>query len=283
MAESAVKTAPPQPDSPLPRLVEELAHRADSAVRSFGRMVIMAGSGLRHLVLDIARGRFPLSEMLAQAWFVVSVAIVPAILIAIPFGATVSIQVGTLIRQVGATSVAGAAAGLGILRQGAPLVTALLMGGAVASAIAADLGSRSVREEIDALRVIGVDPVQRLVAPRMAAAVLVAPLLCVFVVVTGIVTGYLFNVVLQGGVPGSYFDSFANFVTPVDLAIALIKSTIFGFLVIVIGCHCGLEARGGSKGVALAVNSAVVIGVLTTVAVNAVITELVAQFVPRVV
>ena len=84
---------------------------------------------------------------------------------------------------------AGAAGGMGVIKQGAPVATGLLLGGAGAAAIAADLGARTTREEIDAMRVMGVDPVQRLVAPRVIAMLVVAPLINILIIAVGIVAG----------------------------------------------------------------------------------------------
>ncbi len=96
-------------------------------------------------------------------WVLLKVTALPALLMAVPIGAEVSVQVGGIMNQVGANSLAGAASGLGVVGQGAPMAAGLLMSGAAASAIASDLGARSIREEIEAIRVMGIDPVQRLV------------------------------------------------------------------------------------------------------------------------
>ncbi len=164
-------------------------------------------------------------------------------------------------------------AGLGIIRQGAPLVTSLMIAGAVGSAICADLGSRTIREEIDAMMVMGVNPVRRLVAPRLVAAVVVSMLLCGFIVFVGFATAYMFNVYAQSGTPGSFIGSFASFAVANDMAVALVKSAIFGVLTAIIACDIGLHAKGGPGGVADAVNSAVVSSALMLFATNIIITQ----------
>ncbi|MEU4343333.1 ABC transporter permease [Nocardia sp. NPDC023852] len=252
------------------------------AVRTFGRASILAWSALGWLAADVFRGRFAWREALAQGWFIVSVTAVPAVFVSIPFGVIVSVQVGNLTQQVGATSLAGAAAGVGVVRQGAPLVAALLLGGAAGAAIAADLGARTIREEMDAMRVMGIDPVRRIVAPRLAAMTVIAPLLCVVVIFMGLSTGYLINVGLQHGAPGGYLSSFASFVTVSDLVAALAKSALFGIVVVVLSCQRGLEATAGPKGVADSVNAAVVLGVVATFGLNLIITQLLSMFGSRV-
>ncbi len=101
---------------------------------------------------------FQWREFIQQAWFIVSVTVVPTMLVAIPFGGVLSLQVGGLIRQLGAQSYTGATAVVAIVREASPLVTSLLVAGAAGSAMCADIGSRKIREEIDAMEVLGINP-----------------------------------------------------------------------------------------------------------------------------
>ena len=98
----------------------------------------------------------------------------PTILVSIPFGAVISLQVGNLTGQLGAQSFAGATAVLAVVREAAPIAAALLIAGAAGSAICSDMGARKIREEIDAMEVLGIDPLARLVAPRVVATMFVA-------------------------------------------------------------------------------------------------------------
>lgn len=265
----------------LPRFARAQLERAHQSFVTAGRIVQMSASVLRYLVLDVARARFQYREFVAQAWFVVGVAVVPTLLVAVPFGVIISIQIGSLAQQVGATSFIGAANGLGVIRQGAPLVVALLLAGAVGSAICSDLGARAIREEIDALEVLGISAVQRLVVPRVVATALIAMLLCGVVAFAGVLTGFLFNLLAQGGTPGSYVSSFAAFAQPADLVLAEVKSAVFGVLVALVACYKGLNAKGGPKGVADAVNASVVLSVVLLFAVNVVATQIYAALVPQ--
>ena len=142
------------------------------------------------LALDVLlwtfRRPFQTRELVEQFWFVASVSILPAALVAIPFGAVIALQLGSLTVQIGAQSFTGAASVLAVIQQASPIVTALMIAGAAGSAICADLGARTIREEIDAMAVLGVSPVQRLVVPRVWAAVLVALLLNGMVSVVGV-------------------------------------------------------------------------------------------------
>ncbi|GGK34010.1 MlaE family ABC transporter permease [Nocardia camponoti] len=250
------------------------------SIETLGRQVLLARVAIAALVESLVRRRFPFTEFIKQCAFMANVSALPTIFVAIPVAVVVSLQIGALVNQVGATTFIGAVAGLGIIRQGAPLVTSLMIAGAVGSAICADLGSRTIREEVDAMRVMGVDPVRRLVAPRIAAAVLVSMLLCGFIVFVGFATAYLFNVYAQHGTPGSFISSFASFAVASDLIVALVKAAIFGLLTAIIACDMGLHTKGGPGGVANAVNSAVVTSALMLFATNIIVTQLYNIFFP---
>ncbi|MEV0360896.1 ABC transporter permease [Nocardia sp. NPDC050697] len=251
-----------------------------SSTRTLGRGVRLGVRATALMGYDLARGRFPLREALVQAWFFVSVSMLPAILVSLPMGVVIAVQVGSITENIGAGSMAGAVGGMGVMQQIAPLAAALLVGGAGASAIASDLGARTVREEIDALRTMGIDPHRRLVAPRILAMTVVAPMLAVVVILMSILAGFFVASVGQGVAPGSYWLSFGSFATVTDLVICLGKSAVFGYLVAVIAGQRGLEAGGGPKGVADCVNAAVVLGMLACLVVNLVITQLVLLFLP---
>ncbi|MCQ4127659.1 ABC transporter permease [Rhodococcus erythropolis] len=252
-----------------------------STTRTLGETVLLTLRAVRYLVTDIPRGKHSWHETVRQAWFIVSVTALPSVLVALPFGIIVSVQVGSLTQQIGATSMTGAATGLGVIRQGAPMATALLLAGAAGSAIAADLASRTVREEIDAMRVMGIDPVQRAVAPRIVAMLFVAPLLCILIIFMGLMAGYMLNVGFQGGSSGGFVSSLASFTSTADLYLALVKSWLFGLIVVAVACQRGLSARGGPKGVAEAVNAAVVVGIVTAFVVNVALTQAAAMFLPQ--
>jgi phospholipid/cholesterol/gamma-HCH transport system permease protein len=251
-----------------------------SSLRTFGRVVDLGLESARGIVSDIVARKFQWHEMLRQAWYLVTVTAIPAVLMAVPFGVVVSVQVGNLIHQLGADSLIGAAGGLGVIQQGAPIATGLLLGGAGASAIAADLGARTVREEIDALRTMGISPVHRLVIPRVTAMMLVAPLLNVLIIFVGIVAGYAVAIGAQNVTPGSYWATFGSFTVLTDVWISMVKAVLFGFIVVIVACQRGLEARGGPRGVADGVNAAVVLSVASIIVVNLVITQVVAMFLP---
>ena len=210
-----------------------------------------------------------------------SVSIVPVILVSLAFGMVIALQVGNVARQLGAQALTGAAMVLAIVREAAPIATALLIAGAGGSAMTADLGSRTIRDEISAMEVLAVNPVHRLVVPRIWAAIFVAVLLDGFVSVAGISGGYLFNVVVQGGTSGSYLASFGLLSQSADLYFALIKAAVFGLIAAMVAVHMGLSAKGGPKGVGDAVNQGVVITFMLIFLANIIMTLLYFQVVPQ--
>jgi phospholipid/cholesterol/gamma-HCH transport system permease protein len=236
------------------------------------------------LFLDVARltfkRPFQIREFIEQSWFIASVTIVPTSLVAIPFGAVIALQLGSLATQIGAQSFVGAASVLAIVREASPIVCALLISGAGGSAICADLGSRKIRDEIDAMEVLGISPIQRLVVPRVLGCMLVSTALNGLVCVVGVAGGYFFNVILQHGTPGAYLASFSALAQLPDLWTGEIKALIFGLIAGVVASYKGLNAGGGPKGVGDAVNQSVVITFLLLFVVNFVITAVYFQVVP---
>jgi len=251
-----------------------------TSAQSFGRTVRLGARTPLIAAMDMAGGRFPVRETVVQAWFLLSITVLPALLMSVPFGVIIAVQIGGLTSNLGATSMAGAVGGMGVIQQGAPMAAALLLGGAGASAITADLGARTVREEIDAMRVLGIDPTRRLVAPRMVAMVIVAPVLSILIIVIAVAASFIVAITGQGVVAGSYWQSFGSYASTTDLWICLGKSVVFGFVVVVIAARRGLEAAGGARGVADAVNAAVVLGIVASMVINVIITQVTTLFIP---
>ncbi|MDD9347258.1 MULTISPECIES: ABC transporter permease [unclassified Mumia] len=232
------------------------------------------------VVVSVFRRPFQVREFIQQAWFIASVTIIPTALVAIPFGAVIALQAGSLIQQFGAQSFTGSAAVLAVVREAGPIATALLVAGAGGSAIAADLGARKIREELDAMMVLGIDPIQRLVVPRVLACMLIAVFLNGLVSVVGVVGGYVFNVVLQGGTPGAYLASFTALAQTADLWQGLAKALVFGFIAAIVAAYKGMNADGGPQGVGQAVMESVVVTFLLLFMANFVMSALYFQLVP---
>jgi len=250
---------------------------AVSAVRGPGELAAM--------VIDVTRltftTRFQFREFIEQAWFITSVTLMPTILVSIPFGAVISLQVGNLTGQLGAQSFAGATAVLATVREAAPIAAALIIAGAAGSAICSDMGARKIREEIDAMEVLGVDPLARLVVPRALATVFVSLMIIGIVISAGIGGGYFFTVIVQGGSAGAFLSSFTALASITDLYVAMVKAALFGFLAAIVGAYKGLNAGGGPSGVGRAVNESVILAFMLLFFLNAIITALYFQLIPQ--
>jgi phospholipid/cholesterol/gamma-HCH transport system permease protein len=246
-------------------------------VRETGNMFAISLEGLR----ATPRVRLWWNEFLRQCWFIAKVTILPVIMISIPFGMVIALHVGTFARQLGAESGTGAAMVLAIVREAAPVATALLISGAGGSAMTADLGSRKIRDEIAALEVMAVNPIHRLVTARLWAASIVGMLLVSLVSVAGLLGGYVFNVLVQHVTAGAYFSGFTQLVQLPDLWQSLVKAFVFGFLAAMVACYKGLYAKGGPKGVGDAVNQAVVVTFILIFFANFIMTTLYFALIPQ--
>ena len=269
---------PPTAVMPRRRLVPQRSDgKVVGAVRETGRMFALAFEAMRQLFV---RG-LPVTEFFDQCWFLARVTTLPLILVSIPFGMVIALEVGSLLEQIGAQSQLGAAMVLAVVREQAPVATALLIAGAGGSAMCADLGSRRIRTEISAMEVMGVNPLHRLVLPRLLAATLVAFLLDAVVSVAGIAGGLYFGVTAVHVTQSSFFATFSELAQMADLGIALFKAAVFGFLAAMVACYKGIYAKGGPKGVGDAVNQAVVITFILAFFVNFVLTIFYFNFIPQ--
>lgn len=226
----------------------------------------------------VVRRPFHYREFIEQTRFILRVSIVPALLLVIPYLGVVLFLVNQLLGEIGALDLAGAAAGLVVITNAAPIAAVLVVSGAGATAIAADLGSRVIREEIDALKVLGIDPIHRLVLPRVLAMTLVATCLTLLLAVVGLAAGYLVSAGLQGASPGQFMANLSLLAGPGEFWSGLAKGVTFGLLGGLIACHRGLATKGGPKAVGEAVNETVVISFIALFLANALISAVRIQF-----
>ena len=230
----------------------------------------------------VVRRPFQWREFLDQSWFVARVSMAPTLLVAIPFTVLVSFTLNILLRELGAADLSGAGAAFGAVTQVGPMVTVLIVAGAGATAMCADLGSRTVREEIDAMEVLGINPIQRLVTPRMLASGLVALLLNSVVVIIGILGGYLFSVFVQDVNPGAFAAGITLLTGIPEVVISCVKAALFGLIAGLVACYRGLTVSGGgAKAVGNAVNETVVYAFMALFVVNVVVTAIGIQMTMR--
>jgi len=248
---------------------------------ALGGMYSMGAAALWGLVDDLVRRRFQFAEFMERSWFLVSVTLLTVVLVATPLGIAIALQVGALAKQIGASSFVGAADAVGILREASPIVTALLLAGVGGSAVCAELGARTIREEIDAMVVLGLNPLRRLVAPLLLAGVLVSALLNLVVIFVSILSAYLFDLGVLHGTKGSFFGSFTEFASVADFVTSELKACAFGLTAVLIAAYKGLNTRRGPTGVGEAVNQSVVITGIILFGINLVITEIFFAVVPQ--
>jgi phospholipid/cholesterol/gamma-HCH transport system permease protein len=228
----------------------------------------------RALVDSLTSRRFPLEELILQTWYTIRVCTLPALAVSVPFGIVMALQVGVLAQQVGAVAFTGAGNTLAVIRQAAPMITALMLSGVAGSAICADLGARKIREELDAMEVMGIAIVERIVLPRALATVIVSCLLNGVVMFFSIITTLLVSGVLLNLSPGTYLSSVSTLATLGDLWLAVIKAAVFGLLCAVVASHYGMTVKAGPTGVGDAVTTSVVVNFVLLFAANFAISQI---------
>lgn len=243
-------------------LAVEIGEATVEVWRDIQVLVSFVGELFSALVYAVAH---PRSVRWRDALAVAEVAGVNALpivaLIAFLMGLIMAFQAASPLRQFGAELFIANLIGLSVLRELGPLMTAIVVAGRSGSAFAAELGTMKVREEIDALKTMGLDPVRFLIVPRVVAAVCMTPLLTIFADLVGLMGGSV--VMLSLGFPlVTYFHQVQYAVTYGSLVGGLVKAFVFGILVAGIGCLRGLQAGTGATAVGESTTSAVVSGII---------------------
>ena len=213
------------------------------------------------------------NEFVAQFMFALRLAWFPMIItsVALAYGPS-GIQAANFLVLFGALDRLGGLFVLAVIREFAPLVCAVVMAGVAGTAMCADLGARKIREELDALMVLGVDPVKNLVVPRFLALMLLTGLFDIYALIFGTLGGILVSIVHDASLGGFFATYFTN-ATTTELWGSLLKTTLFGAIIAIVCCYKGMTATGGPEGVGRAVNQAVVIAFIAIGAFNYVFTQ----------
>ena len=172
----------------------------------------------------------------------------------------------------GAESLVGSTVALALTRELGPVLTALMVTGRAGSAMAAELGTMRVTEQIDALYVMAVSPVQYLVLPRVVASILVLPVLTVICDFVGIVGGYMVGVKMLGINEGIFLNKIIEYLNFEDIGMGLTKAALFGLILSLVGCYKGFYTSGGAEGVGRATTQAVVLASVSILAADYVVT-----------
>src|SRR3989442_8634493 len=210
----------------------------------YGGLGLLAAQVARSLALPPKYFRLVINEMEVMGVRSLGVALTAAIFTGMVF----AIQSAVNMARFGAEAYVGPIAALAILRELGPVLTAILVGGQVASCITADLGSMRVTEQIDALRTLGVNYVKRLIVPRVLAALIVFPLLTVLADVVGVLGGMVIMYIERGADMYTYWNVTTYWVVPRDFLTGIGKSFFFGGIVTLIGCYNGLSTTDGTEG-----------------------------------
>jgi phospholipid/cholesterol/gamma-HCH transport system permease protein len=202
------------------------------------------------------------NEFVLQFLFALRVCWFPMLLSTIAFGYEApGLQAANFLTLFGALDRLGGFFVLASIREFAPFVTAVVMAGVAGTAITADLGARKIRDELDALVVMGVDPIKNLVVPRFLSLMIVTGLFDIYALVFGIVGGAIASLVNHAPL-GPFLATLSNNAETTDLWASVVKTTLFGAIIAIVCCYKGMTASGGAAGVGRAVNQAVVIAFL---------------------
>ncbi len=265
---SVVELKPKEPNESFKKAVWIGVKDAASPLQRFldllGGHVILTARALSWLPRRPFRGK----NYLEAAEYIGFGSLPIIVLVGFFTGAVMSLQSVFAFKQFGIESFAGGTTGKAISTELGPVLTSLMLAGRAGAGIATELGTMRISEQIDALESMAVNPVQYLVLPRLIAAMIVTPILCLLFFVIGMGGAYIAAVILLGVDQGQWAANLRDIVTLTDVMQGLVKGVFFGFLVTLIGCYQGFNASGGGRGVGMGTTRAVVIGSVMTLVVD---------------
>jgi phospholipid/cholesterol/gamma-HCH transport system permease protein len=237
-----------------------------------GQMAVLAA---RCAVEFVTPGLSWRREYVIQCANIFALAIVPVALINFLVGFTgTGVQGGATLEAFGAIDRVGAVVPVALLREGGPLISGAVMAGVIGTTITAELGARRIRDELDALAVIGISPIRNLVLPRILALTSVMLVLNMLGLIAGVVGAYAGAVGLLDATSGSFIKQALANTSYVDLWASQVKTLAFGFMIGIISCHKGMTVKGGAEGVGRAVNESVVASLVGVGALGLIFTTL---------
>ncbi len=225
-------------------------------------------------VSAIARGRIGMADLIQELLEAGPGSFLIVLITALAAGTVFNIQVAAELSKQGASAAVGGLLALGLSREIAPLLTATLLTGKVATAYAAQLGTMKVTEQIDAITMLRTDPVEYLVVPRVLAMVVMAPVQCLLFFWMAIWSGQVSSTLLYSIPPSVFWNSVRVWMKPDDLPSMLLKAVVFGLMIAVIACGWGLTTRGGPKEVGASTTGAVVMILVSVALVDVLLTQL---------
>ena len=250
-------------------MTSHLRLRPPRWLRRLGASALIGGQA----VSAIARGRINVNDLMQELLEAGPASFLIVLITALAAGTVFNIQVVAELSKQGANAAIGGLLALGLSREIAPLLTATLLTGKVATAYAAQLGTMKVTEQIDAIPMLRTDPVQYLVVPRVLAMVIMAPVQCLLFFWVGIWSGQVSSTWLYNIPPSVFWNSVRTWMEPDDLPSMLLKALVFGLQIAVIACGWGLTTRGGPKEVGTSTTGAVVMILVTVALMDALLTK----------
>jgi phospholipid/cholesterol/gamma-HCH transport system permease protein len=234
--------------------IASLGDRVLDVVDSCGQFALLVELTARAAL----RPRFPARETLRQMEAIGVRSTTIVVLTALFTGMVLALQTGIALARFGARPYVGSVVGLSLARELGPVLTALMVGGRVGAGITAEIGAMQVTEQVDAIRSMGADPVQKLVLPRVVAATLALPVLTVFANLLGVAGGLAISSAQFHISPSFYLETIFNAVTVDDVLSGLAKTFVFGWIIAMVACFSGLRTTGGTVGVGRATTRTVV-------------------------
>lgn len=238
--------------------------------RSIGAILIFAANALIHIVLPPWYWRETLRQMLRIGYFSLPVVGLTALFT----GAVLALQIYIGGSRFNAESVVASIVAIGIVRELGPVLAGLMVAGRVSAAIAAELGTMRVTEQIDALTTLSTNPFKYLVAPRIIAGIVTMPILVAVADTIGIMGGFLVGVNRLNFNAGTYIANTVDFLQAGDILSGLYKAAVFGFIITLMGCYHGYHSGRGAQGVGAATTNAVVSASVMILAANYILTEM---------
>ncbi len=239
------------------------------ACREVGALALFAAEAVSHIFRPPLHGRQFLRHFIEVAYFSLPVVALTALFT----GMVLALQSYTGFARFNAQSAVASVVALSVTRELGPVLAGLMVAGRIGAAMAAELGTMRVTDQIDALRTLSTDPMKYLVAPRILATTLALPLLVVVADILGVMGGYLIGTFKLGFVSAAFLDSIWDVLQVMDVVSGLVKAAVFGFVIGLMGCWCGYNSRGGAQGVGLATTSAVVVASILILALDYMVTE----------
>jgi phospholipid/cholesterol/gamma-HCH transport system permease protein len=235
-----------------------------------GSVALFAAAGLSHLVRPPFHGRNFLRAFIDFAYFSLPVVALTAIF----SGMVIALQSYTGFSRFSAQSATAGVVVLSVVRELGPVLAGLMVAGRVGAAMAAELGTMRVTDQIDALQTLSTNPMKYLVVPRLLAGTLALPLLVVVADIIGVLGGFVVGTAKLGFGANAYLRSTVDFLETQDVVSSLVKAAVFGFVVALMGCYHGYRSRGGAQGVGAATTAAVVSASILILSFDYVLTEL---------